>query len=98
MSNQYEQANRTKKVLALVAYFDEFLTAAGVDPHTHSGDMARTLEAMKPDIWDSHAVVGAGLKKGPSETTRREVIAIYQGRVVAREAWKDKDPFDRCGA
>ena len=100
--NVFEQAARAKKVAALVAYFDEFLTAAGLDPHSDALNMTQTLEAMKPRIWDSHAIVGAGLSRGPSETTRREVIAVYQGRVVAYEASLDKSKAQpeaaRCSA
>lgn len=94
-TNPYEQANRAKKVAALVAHFDRFLLGAGLD--AHADQMIRSLEAMKPEVWEHHAIA-ARLASKPSETTRREVIAVYQGRVVAFEAREDAAELARVAS
>jgi hypothetical protein len=83
-ANQFEQAARAKKVAALVAHFDRFLIGAGLDLYADAFQLIRSLEAMKPEVWEHHAIA-ARLTKPPSDTTKREVIAVYQGRVVEHE-------------
>ncbi len=92
--NPFEQAARAKKVAALVAHFDRFLLGAKLDPFADAMQMVRSLETMKPVVWEHHAILARCTRK-PSPETRREVISVYQGRVVAYEARQPETQSER---
>lgn len=83
--NYFEQANRARRVRALVAHFDRWVADAGHCPRGNAGLVAETLTRMLPRIWALNAAV-AGLKSAPSGVTRRAVVRVYLDRAAALAA------------
>jgi hypothetical protein len=72
----YELRGRAEKVLKLVKTLDAHLSGAGVHPFSEQAAVA--VADLSLEAWSRAAQI-AGCNM-PSETTRMQVVLLYQGR------------------
>jgi len=92
MGNQWEEANRARRVAILVTYFDHRARGQGKDPLKDAANIAKELRETDDQQWASHALL-ACLKKPPSKTTRDTIIAEYEARASDANAAAGADVF-----